>query len=609
MTSTHRLLSGISDKRLLALIAMTILGLILSITLLISLGQTARITKDVNTINKLLHASAAVKIQYGRGSDALDTFMLLGSDETWQKSREEIQRLSQLASELQLLTKDLERAQQDVSKRIYTNISLYAELLPPLKAIRQDSRGVVSGVRESNLTQASHHYEFISAISEIISAYKFARPDMESYQIMFSFQEAKNLWLLALLDFRAHLMLRNPQSLADMRLYLDLFQIKWQKLIDRYDDYNFEIYDALKRADASQSAWIGALDKVLKVHKSKRWRYDLRFLQDKLNPLSKSFLQDLDNFTSDLNNMQEDYSKDLIAIQREGFAWATIVLALGALLALGLLLFYNRLLHEHQKKRASAEEASDMKTAFLSRMSHELRTPLNAILGFGQLINDDTGQPLSASQKDHVDEILKAGYHLLDLINEILDLTAIESGKLRMKIGVVSLNKVVSECITLLTPLANSRNIEVVNKLNKKAGAYLYADQRHLKQVLINLITNAIKYNKDNGLITLDMEDKEGWVRITITDTGEGISKEDQLKLFQPFERLKTSRIVEGTGIGLAVSRGLVENMNGKIGIESASGSGSTFWVSFRRASKIKSDPMNNDNDDDEKTMVEIKTG
>jgi len=229
--------------------------------------------------------------------------------------------------------------------------------------------------------------------------------------------------------------------------------------------------------------------------------------------------------------------------------------------------------------RVVAEKANLAKSDFLSSMSHELRTPLSAILGFAQLM--ETGSPApTLSQKRSIDQILKAGWYLLELINEILDLALIESGRLSMSLEPVSLGEVMRECETMIEPQAKKRGISITFTHFTKP-CFVQADRMRVKQILINLLSNAIKYNKPDGTVnitsTLVGQDS---IRISIRDTGEGLSPDQIKQLFQPFNRLgQESKSEQGTGIGLVVSKRLVEWMGGVIGVESTVGQGSVFWI------------------------------
>jgi len=229
--------------------------------------------------------------------------------------------------------------------------------------------------------------------------------------------------------------------------------------------------------------------------------------------------------------------------------------------------------------RNRAEEASQAKSEFLSRMSHELRTPMNAILGFGQILEMDV-DGLSEIQRENVKEILIAGRHLLELINDMLDMSRIESGKMEISMEEVKLDDLLQQCLVLIGPAAKERRLEIVDHISGK-GHTVRADYTRLKQALLNLLSNAVKYNREQGRIILDSETMDNQrLRIRVTDTGRGLTEEERDRLFIPFERLNISSNVEGVGIGLVISRRLVELMGGTVGVESSAlGEGSTFWV------------------------------
>ncbi len=229
-----------------------------------------------------------------------------------------------------------------------------------------------------------------------------------------------------------------------------------------------------------------------------------------------------------------------------------------------------------------AERANRAKSEFLSRMSHELRTPLNAVLGFGQLLEADAANPLNAQQRGRVEELLRGGRHLLSLINDVLDLARIEAGTLQLRLVPVDLAAVAGDCLRLMQPMAAERGVAVGLKPGADAARRVQADPTRLKQVLLNLLSNAIKYNRPGGRVQLAwrLEPGGGRVRIEVQDNGPGLSSGQQERLFQAFERLDAERSeVEGAGIGLALSKWLVELMRGEIGVTSSPGVGSTFWV------------------------------
>lgn len=238
-----------------------------------------------------------------------------------------------------------------------------------------------------------------------------------------------------------------------------------------------------------------------------------------------------------------------------------------------------RLNQELESAKFVAEKANLAKSDFLSSMSHELRTPLNAILGFAQLM--ESGSPLpTTSQKQSIDQILKAGWYLLELINEILDLSLIESGMLSLSLEPISLAEVMHECQAMIGSQAQKRGIGMTFP-RFEIPYFVKADRTRMKQVLINLLSNAIKYNKVGGTVVVDyIASTTGRIRISVKDTGEGLTSEKLAQLFQPFNRLgKETGIEEGIGIGLMVSKRLVELMKGEIGVESTVGVGSVFWI------------------------------
>ncbi|MGZ8181283.1 MAG: PAS domain-containing protein [Methylobacter sp.] len=251
------------------------------------------------------------------------------------------------------------------------------------------------------------------------------------------------------------------------------------------------------------------------------------------------------------------------------------------------------------KSRDEAERANNAKSEFLSSMSHELRTPMNAILGFGQLLEIDAG--LTEDQADYVEEILKAGRHLLELINEVLDLSRIESGSINLSMEPLPCAELMAECLALVKPIAQGLGIAVKAPA---IGAYVIrADRTRLKQVLLNLLSNAIKYNRPQGDVSIQVIGQDGWVRMAVSDTGYGIPAARQQEVFQPFSRLGAEETdIEGTGIGLTISRRLMEMMGGTIDMESEEGRGSTFWIELPEAA---SEPGGLGNDPGGQAMAE----
>lgn len=227
------------------------------------------------------------------------------------------------------------------------------------------------------------------------------------------------------------------------------------------------------------------------------------------------------------------------------------------------------------ESRNTAIAANSAKTNFISMVSHELRTPLNGMLGFSQLLDMSDAPPLNEEQQEQNKGIRDSGKHLLSLIEELLDLSEIESHKMRMTIEDISLADNLNESITILNPVATGFSIDLINNVENKCR--VKADSKRLKQVFINLISNAIKYNEHNGKVTIDANNvADEKVRISIYDTGIGLTKEQIKGLFQPFQRYEIKK--EGLGLGLYITQNIVELMGGTMGVESENEKGSTFW-------------------------------
>jgi PAS domain S-box-containing protein len=237
-----------------------------------------------------------------------------------------------------------------------------------------------------------------------------------------------------------------------------------------------------------------------------------------------------------------------------------------------------------KEAKEAAERANKAKSEFMSRMSHELRTPLNSVLGFAQILEMELTSP---DELEMVGFIHNSGKYLLELINEVLDISRIEAGHISVMIEPLFLKDLESECVELVAPQASDLGITI----NPSSyDVQVLGDQQRLKQVLLNLLSNAIKYNRPNGTVTLHCAEENGRVRLSVTDTGPGIHPELLERLFTPFDRLDAeSSGIEGTGLGLALSKGLTEAIGGTMGVDSVVGEGSTFWIELPVAEHAKS--------------------
>jgi CheY-like chemotaxis protein len=235
-------------------------------------------------------------------------------------------------------------------------------------------------------------------------------------------------------------------------------------------------------------------------------------------------------------------------------------------------------------KIGQAQSANFAKSTFLSHMSHELRTPLNGILGFAQIMELEK---LPETLAGYVKEIMASGWHLLDLVDDLLDLSRIETGNIELQLASVDLNELIRECHSMVEPLLKERGLRLIAAYSD-CDHFVMADQRRLKQIIINLLSNAIKYNRPNGEVEVYCQQTGDRLRIHVRDTGQGVAKDLLSRLFTPFDRLGKEGIEEsGTGIGLTLVKRLTETMQGSIGVESEDGTGSTFWVEFALATTV----------------------
>jgi len=248
-----------------------------------------------------------------------------------------------------------------------------------------------------------------------------------------------------------------------------------------------------------------------------------------------------------------------------------------------------------KKAMENAEKANKAKSEFLASMSHELRTPMNAILGFTQFLQYNPKEPLSETQNSSVDLILRGGNHLLELIEQVLELSKIEAGHLSLNVDHTLARDVINQSLSLIQARADREGIKIIDRIDRDALPFLWTDSTRLMQVLLNLLSNAVKYNRENGTVTLTCQEiPDRMLRISVADTGSGIPLDKHDELFKPFERLGLEAgTIEGTGIGLTITRQIIELLGGHIDFESEEGKGSTFWIDVPISAKQDLDAVN----------------
>lgn len=240
--------------------------------------------------------------------------------------------------------------------------------------------------------------------------------------------------------------------------------------------------------------------------------------------------------------------------------------------------------HELEEAKENAERANAAKSKFLTNTSHELRTPLNAILGFGQLLEIDTNPALNSKHREYAHDIVNAGEHLLDIVNQLLDLSHIESGRAKVVLQKIDFVDILRQCISFIRPLANKQSVTIIGGKSPENVYMVTADPSRLKQVIINLLSNAVKYNQRQGYISILVNRHEDFVQLVISNTGAGISAGNLEHIFDLFNRAEAHTQIEGTGIGLAVSRNLVDLMHGKITVQSTLNDLTIFTLSLPAA-------------------------
>jgi len=570
------------DKRLILFVLVVIIGLVLSANLLLSVGKTSEVHDRLRVSNDLVLSIQEFKIQYDVSRAAINTFMFLGSDETWEIAERQTKKLYEHAEKLAKIDSASVNIQQQLVDDLKIKVNKYILNLSPLRGIRQDARGVIEGVVNSTESQAAQNYQVTASLGNAIQI--LIQEDDSDKDLILMLQSAQNRWLRIITEFRALLLLRTSRTQQATLAHVEQFQQQWSEILDSVGEFDILLQEQISTVDKNQKAWINSLPQVINIHLGKRWRRDLRYMDENLTPIGDQILSSLNSYQLDVADYIKATTSEILELEKKNIIWIFIIMGLIVVFSLTMLLIYTRLLAAQQRKRMDVERINAMKTEFLSTISHELRTPLNAIIGFSQLLEMNLDDTLTPQQKSNVNEINIAGNHLLHLVNEILDLSAIDSGNINLNMQATNLCDALGEAISLSSTMAEKHHVSINNQTQTSAICSVNADPVRLRQVLLNILSNAIKYNVEGGSVTISIEADDMKFRIRIKDTGIGISKQNIEKLFQPFERLGQPTEIEGAGIGLMVTKELVESMNGHIDVNSKPNKGTTFWIELPAA-------------------------
>jgi signal transduction histidine kinase/CHASE3 domain sensor protein len=569
--------------------------------------------KNTQSINNQLH-----KFVLTDGATGLDDYA-----ETIKQLQDEIQTLLQYAKDPDLV---INKQHLERSITIIEEIDdLSTEIVELEKNYEQNHPIITTASSVLN----SPALEYLGLITQIIDS---NATDGLPLNALLLLTEIRHSWAQVMSHLRVALATRSLDELVNVTAYVDVNNEQTERLKAMKLNLGFE---GIEELELVRNKYLNGLKIVIDEFHNSIWRRDAHIMVTKIMPL----YDELESYLSDIAKSQLIHSELAgtgLATELSNARYVFIALiSIGLAFAFFISIFISRSLRrplqqlviatkavakgnletkidtsgndeiaqlndsfndmvsdlrESQSALTNAlqetKQASKTKSHFLSSMSHELRTPLNAILGFTQLLemsinkNKAAGQP-NDDYQNYAQQVLKAGRHLLDLINAVLDLSRIEEGHLNLQQEPQAVHETVLECISQIEAgLATKRHITLIDNIGEHE-VLIVADRLRLRQVLINLMSNAVKYNQDYGSVTIESAlTKENTLRLSVTDTGPGIAEQDIDKLFDPFERLSYSHgSIEGTGIGLTVTQQLMEAMGGSIGVNSTVGEGSTFWI------------------------------
>lgn len=537
---------------------------------------------------------------------------------TIEKLKENIKTLFEYSKNpgLNLSVKELDHANE-----IIEEINLHVIQIKKYKNNYEENHPVIN-IAASVLNPLA--LEYLGLINSII--YEGSNSGLPR-EILIGLSDMRHSWSQMLSSLRITLATKQAREFLNVKAFADLNK----KQISKFEKLNFNPgFGEIAELERIRKEYRKHLDLIIDEFDSQVWRRDANLMKTKVMPL----FDDLDMCLYRHSNIQlkEIEKADKLLSQHLNFAYYSyisliLVSLVAAFLISGFITnsvrkplkklvnasnevakgnfnteikitgndeisylarTFNDMVNKLQESQLAlttardvAEHANHAKSEFLTRMSHELRTPLNAILGFAQMLNIDSPKKNDLNENEYVKNILKSGWHLLDLVDELLDFSRIETNRIIVKSEKNEILSLLHECVDIVRPLAEEKKILVLDNVNDDVGCYSNVDAVHFKQVVLNLLSNAIKYNSENGKATVQCDFiADQFIKILVCDEGIGLTKEQKTEVFDAFQRLDADeKAIGGIGLGLNIAKNLVELMNGKIGVESKKGKGSCFWI------------------------------
>ena len=545
------------------------------------------------------------------------------------KIEEDLKILSAYTGTLELRKDDIDRANFVIS-----------ELNLQVKEIEKYNKSYEKNHPVINLASTELYplaYEYLGMINTIISENENSNL---SKKVLLQLTEMRHSWTQMISALRITLVTRQDRELINVKSYADINELQIERLKKMKLDLGVESIDDL---DKVRKKYLLKLDGLIKALNTKIWRMDANVMTTRVMPL----FDELDSYFKRLTNIklgQAEKADKLLAkkIQVAQYTYITLIL-LGLIVAFAISSFITHSLRKPLKQlvnatkevargnlqqeikvnghdeiaylsrafnemvnnlyisqhalttaRDIAEHANTAKSQFLTRMSHELRTPLNAILGFAQLLEMTTAKHPDSAEYEYVENILTSGWHLLGLVEEVLDLSQIETNTTLIHKEDTDVLPFLKECIEIVRPMVDDHHLTLETEFCSTASCHLDVDPLRFKQVVLNLLTNAVKYNRRNGKIKITTECiANELLIISVHDEGEGLTEEQISSAFEAFQRFGADdNEIGGTGIGLNITRNLVELMGGEIGVKSVKGEGSCFWVEFPLNGKLHQESL-----------------